>query len=97
MPTLSLTDLPCWCLPLRLRELVLGPGPQAKPGGEGGVVGPLTSIDVTLLIPRWVFPTGNIRYMDELAGNCLMSWFKCIFSCLPLMYRLCSWSMCSCW
>jgi hypothetical protein len=53
----------------RLRELVLGPGQQVKPGGEGGVLGPLSSIDVELLIPRWVFPTGNIRYMDELAGG----------------------------
>jgi hypothetical protein len=79
----------------RLRELVLGPGQQVAPGGEGGVLGPLSSIDVELLIPRWVFPTGNIRYMDELAGRqavlraccgVIRSTVQCV-SCSPIAYQ----------
>lgn len=58
---------------------MLGPAPEphlphwvqrpALPGGQGGVLGPLKSVDVQLLIPRWVFGGANIRFQEQLAGG----------------------------
>ncbi|KAF5840059.1 hypothetical protein DUNSADRAFT_17975 [Dunaliella salina] len=73
-------------LATRLREITLGPpcrnpeaptvpqwmAPPAVAGGAGGLLGQLESIDVQVLIPKWVFGDANIRFLEELAGGAMM-------------------------
>lgn len=60
-----------------LHNLVGSPGLGADNGhnheqeAAGGVLGRLQSIDVTVLIPKWVFGGANIRFQETLAGEFL--------------------------
>mmetsp|Transcript_18598 Transcript_18598/g.39942 ORF Transcript_18598/g.39942 Transcript_18598/m.39942 type:complete len:472 (-) Transcript_18598:1154-2569(-) len=38
----------------------------------GGPLGQVSRIDAKLLIPNWVFGSGNIRFMEDLAGGAMM-------------------------
>lgn len=46
-----------------------GDGGSSCGGGDGGVLGEVQRIDVRLLIPKWVFGSGDIRWMEGLAGE----------------------------
>lgn len=46
-----------------------GDGGGGCSGGDGGVLGEVQRIDVRLLIPKWVFGSGDIRWMQGLAGE----------------------------
>lgn len=61
--------------PLHKRLLALMQPPTA--GGESGAaaaspLGRIRRIDVRVLIPKWVFGLGNIRFIEGLAGGAMM-------------------------
>ena len=44
-------------------------GGGGRSGDDGGVLGEVQRIDVRLLIPKWAFGSGDIRWMEGLAGE----------------------------